>query len=149
MNKRVAGILLFVAAFAVDRATKSWALSALPQASSGAPLFSFGLRFNRGISFSLFEGSVLMGWVAPLAGIAILVLLTFRYQRLRGTPAVALLWAGTLGNAADRLLYGHVIDWFRIVLYVNMADAFLCLGALLLFVALLRPGDREGLENRT
>ncbi|MDL2264493.1 signal peptidase II [Synergistaceae bacterium OttesenSCG-928-I11] len=142
MNKRVAGIALFLAAFTIDRVTKLWALSTLPQASPTSPLFSLGLRFNRGISFSLFEGSAVAGWLAPLAGLAILAFLTFRYERLRGATAVALLWAGTLGNVTDRLLYGHVIDWFRIVLYVNMADAFLCLGALLLLVSLLRSGGR-------
>ena len=144
MNSRVGRIALFLAAFALDRATKLWALRALAPAKPGAAFLSLGLRFNRGISFSLFEGSASLGWIAPLAGIGILAALTFRYARLRKSPACALLWAGTLGNAADRLLYGHVVDWLNVGLYVNAADALLCLGALLLLVSLLFTGDREG-----
>ncbi len=139
MNRRAARLAFFISfavALAADRATKLWALSALPQASPGAPFFSLGLRFNRGISFSLFEGSAAVAWLAPLMGAAILVLLTLRCERLRATPACALLWAGMTGNAADRLLYGHVIDWFRVGLYVNLADVFLCLGAFLLAIAI-------------
>ena len=42
-----------------------------------------------------------------------------------------LLLAGSVGNLMDRLILGHVVDWFYVGVYVNLADIWLCLGFIL------------------
>ena len=54
---------------------------------------------------------------------------------------------GGLGNLYDRLVYGSVIDFIdpifvRFAVF-NPADAFICVGAALAFVALLRDEHRR------
>lgn len=124
--------LVFFAGVAIDRATKLWALSSLAGGDAAASFFSLGLSFNRGISFSLFGGSEWGGAFASLAGVCLLAFLSARFERLRRSGiAMPLLWAGTLGNLADRLIYGYVIDWLYVGVYINFADVLLCAGAML------------------
>ena len=58
-----------------------------------------------------------------------------------------LMAGGGLGNLYDRLVYGSVIDFIdpifvRFAVF-NPADAFICVGAALAFVALLRDERRR------
>ena len=58
----------------------------------------------------------------------------------------AMIIGGAVGNVIDRLLYGHVVDfllfywqdWFYPAF--NIADSFICVGAVLLVV--------DGLKNK-
>ena len=58
--------------------------------------------------------------------------------------ALALILGGALGNAIDRLLYGHVIDFLQFhwggwaFPSFNVADSAITLGAVLLIVDELR-----------
>jgi signal peptidase II len=69
---------------------------------------------------------------ASLVGAAILGILCLRYKSARSEPGAIFLWAGAIGNLADRLIYGYVIDWFYIGVYVNLADVWLCAGCLVI-----------------
>ena len=109
-------------AVAADRATKHLALSgALGE-----------LYFNRGVSFSLLDSYGPAGMITALAGLALLLLACVKSAALRSSPGLPLLWAGAASNLADRLIYGHVIDWIRVIVFMNMADLWLCLGGILL-----------------
>jgi lipoprotein signal peptidase len=121
---------LFATLATADRVTKLWALANLTEGTSDAPLLSIGLRLNRGISFSLLAGHPLAS-AAPLAAIAILAFACLRFKAIRRTPGVVFLWAGALCNMADRLMYGYVVDWLRILVYVNLADVWLVAGGFL------------------
>ena len=51
----------------------------------------------------------------------------------------ALVIAGLVGNAADRIVLGHVRDWFRIGgIVFNLADLFILAGLVLVIVAASR-----------
>ena len=130
-NKINAGI--FIAALGIDRLTKYLAVSCLasvPAGSNGHPLLS--LYFNRGISLSFFEKQASWALIATLIGICALGFACAKSRLLRTLPGVALMWAGALGNLADRLHYGCVVDWLYVGLHFNLADVWLCLGGLLL-----------------
>jgi signal peptidase II len=63
-----------------------------------------------------------------------------------------MLIAGGIGNMIDRLALGYVVDFidFRLIDFAifNGADSFVCVGAGLLILALLRDIIREGKEKR-
>ena len=102
---------------------------------------------NTGMAFSLFSGrSWLLGLVsAGCILIGWLVLRRCRLGRLSRTAAMLML-GGAVGNMADRLLRGYVVDMFE-VLFVdfaifNVADAALTVGTALMGLSLLlRPDE--------
>jgi signal peptidase II len=115
-------IYIFLLAVAADRVTKYLALSgALGE-----------LYFNRGVSFSLLDGYASVGLATALSGLALLLFACVKSAALRAAPGLPLLWAGALSNLADRLVYGYVIDWVRVIFFINLADLWLCLGGILL-----------------
>ncbi|MDR2175059.1 MAG: signal peptidase II [Synergistaceae bacterium] len=133
------GKLAFILALALDRATKCWALSSLAQYRGERAFVSLGLHFNRGISFSLLENSAHLGLTVTLAAAGLLGLLCASCGKIRSMPGMPFLWAGALGNLTDRLLYGCVVDWLRISgVCVNLADVWLCIGDLAVFVRCAR-----------
>src|SRR6266446_1333203 len=133
--------------FMVDQTTKAWAVRTLRfQVDHTIIQGFFDLVYteNRGIAFGqLQEGGSFGRWffVALAAAAAVAVLYYFfRIPRSddRVLGACALLLAGILGNLTDRVRLGYVIDF--IVLHAgqyhwptfNVADASICVGALLL-----------------
>jgi signal peptidase II len=121
---------VFIAAWALDRATKYWALSRFASYRNGERAFlSLGLHFNRGIAFSLLENYAGLSLTMTLVTVGVVGFLCARSKTLRSTPGMALLWAGAMGNLTDRLWYGYVVDWIYIFMgYVNLADVWLCVG---------------------
>jgi signal peptidase II len=125
--------IVFVILFTADRAAKLWAESNLPEATGNAVIPSLFLHRNEGISFSLLKNFPHAGLAAAIIGIAILAFLCARIAPARQSLGVIFLWAGALGNLTDRLLYGHVIDWIYIDVYINLADLWLAAGCLVIF----------------
>jgi lipoprotein signal peptidase len=122
VNRRHVGGIIFLLAVAADRATKYLALSgALGE-----------LYFNRGISFSLMDRYASAGVVSALAGMGLLLFACGKSAAFRAMPGLPFLWAGSLSNLADRLVYGHVVDWVRVIFFINLADVWLCIGGILL-----------------
>ena len=102
------------------------------------------LSHNRGVAFGLAGGSV-----APLVAFA-LVALAFVGVLLARNPAKPWMWVavglvagGALGNLADRLRQGAVIDYIEVGSWppFNLADVAITLGVLLLALIFLREGD--------
>jgi signal peptidase II len=136
----LAGAALVV--WGLDRVTKEWALSALDDRT--IELFStvrLRLVFNTGSAFGL--GSRFSPLIALVAVVVVLVLLrsgrgmTNRWA-LAGTGLVV---GGALGNLFDRVtrdgagfLGGPVVDFVDLQWWpvFNVADAAICVGAVLL-----------------
>ena len=97
---------------------------------------------NRGIIFGLFFPPTIS--IIVVSGIIIAVLLFLlgkislkgRWQKIN----LGLLWGGLLGNFFDRLWDGSVIDFinFRFWPVFNIADIAICIGAVLLFIGILK-----------
>ena len=72
------------------------------------------------------------GLIASILGIVIFGCLCLKNLSLRSGVGALFLWAGAIGNLTDRLLYGYVIDWLYIGVYINLADIWLCAGCLMI-----------------
>ena len=109
--------------------------------------FRLELHLNPGVSFGL---TPTLGWAVGLLGLAVLLGLTWASRGGTGRAGcgLALLWAGGLSNALERLFLGSVTDFFLVPLqripwvplsglYLNLADLWLFLGAVLLLLDFL------------
>lgn len=106
------------------------------------PLLNFRYGENTGINFGLFDGGADAGrWV--LIGLSLVICLALVLWIGRGQDkgammqvSAGLVIGGALGNVADRLLYGYVLDFLNMSCcgltnpYVfNLADVFIFAGA--------------------
>jgi signal peptidase II len=150
--------LLTISALIVlaDRFTKTWVAAHIPMGGA-IPVIPRILRIthwtNEGAAFSLFAESAsphLVRWV--LVGFALVLVLAVLIALVRlgdsftlTTIALALIFAGAIGNVHDRILYGSVVDFIEVHIFsyhwpdFNVADSSVVTGACLLFLDSLRP----------
>jgi len=150
--------LLLISAVVIflDRLTKTWVALHIP--TGGAiPVIPRVLRIthwtNDGAAFSLFAGSAsphtvrwtLIGF-SLLAALAVLIAMVRMGHRFTlTTVALALIFAGALGNVHDRILYGSVVDFIEVHIFTyhwpdfNLADSSIVTGACLLLLHSLLP----------
>ncbi len=88
-----------------------------------------------------------------LAALAVLVALVRLGSRITlTTVALALIFAGALGNVHDRIVYGSVIDFIEVHIFTyhwpdfNVADSSIVTGACLLLLDSLLP-KKESASN--
>lgn len=139
---------------ALDQASKAWINAHLPLGTYGRPgaisvikgFFNLVHVGNTGAAWSMLTGrSVLL---ATLAAATLLGIFFWRHalglRDRTAQVAFGLLCGGILGNLADRLVYGHVIDFidlhFGSYTYptFNLADSAICIGVLLYLIHSLR-----------
>jgi signal peptidase II len=142
------------ATLAADQATKLWALRALaahqPHAVAGSWL-RLTLAHNQGAAFGVLPQAAVYLTVAS-AVIAIAILFYARVAVAHSTlltMAVAMLLGGALGNLADRLRLGYVVDFIdlRVWPVFNLADVAVTAGVALVVVVALMPGQPNRRED--
>ena len=122
------GLLVAVAAAAVDQATKLWLLFVFDLGARGivtlTPFLDLVLTWNTGISYGLFRQEGPLGQWALLALKAIAVALLWIWlARATWRPtavALGLIIGGAIGNAIDRFAYGAVADF--VLFHVTTAE---------------------------
>lgn len=135
-----------------DRASKLWVINHLVfgEPLEVLPFFNLTLAFNKGAAFSMFHSA--SGWqnwvLGGLAAVVSLVILYWLSQSSRRewwtNFALSLVLGGAIGNAWDRLLYSHVIDFldFHVGAWhfaiFNVADSAISIGACMLLYSWLR-----------
>jgi signal peptidase II len=144
-------LLISAAVIFLDRLTKTWVSLHIPMGGA-IPVVPHFLRIthwlNDGAAFSLFADSasphtvrwVLIGFslVAALVVLFFLVRLGERFTPT--TIALALVFAGALGNVHDRIAYGSVVDFIEVHIFAyhwpdfNLADSAIVTGACLLLL---------------
>jgi signal peptidase II len=123
------------------------------------PFLDLALRWNRGISFSLFARDSALGQIAlvvlTLAVTGLLILWLFRSRSALPAVGLGLIIGGALGNAIDRVAHGAVVDYLdlhafgRHFFVFNAADAAINIGvALLILDLLLAPGAPRESKSR-
>ena len=148
-----------------DRLSKRW-VEAHIQLGGAIPVIPRVLRIthwtNEGAAFSMFAESAsphLVRWVlvgiSLLAAMAVLIALVRLGDRLTlTTVALALIFAGALGNAHDRILYGSVVDFIEVHIFsyhwpdFNVADSAIVIGACLLFLDSMLPRKTLSAEEQ-
>ena len=136
----VAMALLFLI-YAFDRYTKY--ISTLV---SGCAFFCMKRSVNYGAAFNLLQGFEWTRILLIFVAVVVLILTAYFYftvPRLRALHyGLIFLFAGTLCNMLDRLLYGYVVDWlsfsFLPVPAFNLADVSNVIGVIILIVVLLK-----------
>ena len=136
-------LLLIVGA---DQAVKYWARLSLEPVRS-MPILNGFLEFryaeNTGAAFSLLSGQ---RWFFILITVVFLaaVILIFKKQYFKAKLsyiALVLVVGGAVGNFIDRILHGYVVDMFNFTFIdfaiFNVADIFITMGGVLMFVSLL------------
>ena len=153
MKAPVLGGVVALAVVLVDQIAKIAVLSRSDQLTADStpitPFLDLSLRWNRGISFSLFARDSASAETALVAlTLAATALLAWWLRRSRtGLAAVGLglIIGGALGNAIDRIIHGAVVDYLdlhafgRHFFVFNLADAAINIGVVLLMVDLLLP----------
>jgi signal peptidase II len=154
--------LLLISALIVlaDRLTKVWVSIHIP-IGGAIPVVPRVLRIthwtNDGAAFSLFAGSAsphMVRWAligfSLLAALVVLILMVRMGNRFTlTTVALALVFAGAVGNVHDRILYGSVVDFIEVHIFsyhwpdFNLADSSIVIGACLLMLDSLLPKSRE------
>ena len=143
--------------YLVDQATKAWAMRELRSGNDRTIIngfFELVYAENPGIAFGqLQQGGNIGRWF--FAGLALAAAMAVFFYFLR-TPrnddrilgACALLLAGIAGNLTDRARLGYVIDFINVHAgsyhwpTFNIADACICIGALLLAYDLIFSGRK-------
>ena len=139
-------IFIFIAViFFFDQLTKILITKALSLHQS-VPLIRGVLHLtlvrNRGAAFGIFKDQAPLFILASLIAI-ILISVQLKKDKRKifsmYTLSLSLILAGALGNLADRLLFGYVIDFidFRIWPVFNIADSAITIGAILLGYSIL------------
>ena len=147
MKARALGVGVALAVLAADQAAKFGVLSRPDAAFAATPIAPFldlALRWNRGISFSLFTQDTAAGRAVLLAfTLVAIVLLAWWLASSRSPVSAAGLGAiigGALGNAVDRAAYGAVVDYLDLHAFgqhffvFNLADAAINIGVALLIL---------------
>lgn len=150
--------LLLISAVVVflDRLTKTLVTARIP-IGGAIPVIPHFLRIthwtNEGAAFSLFADTAspnTVRWAlttfSVLAALIVLIAMVRLGNRLTFTTvALALVFAGALGNVHDRIVYGSVVDFVEVNIFgyywpdFNIADSAIVTGACLLLLDSLRP----------
>jgi len=167
LSKKTAYLLIALTGIALDQLTK-WEILAHFQEGERLniipSLFDLTLAYNPGAAFSFLADQG--GWQKFFfLGLA-LVISAYLARAIprEGSPfraklGAAMIIGGALGNAIDRLIHGHVVDF--LLFYwkdwsypaFNVADSFICVGAVLLVLDGLfhkkqpKPTDEPTTDN--
>jgi signal peptidase II len=148
-------VVVIVAVLVADQLSKLWILGRFPvigQSLRVSDFFDIVRVANRGVSFGLFNNDAAINAVIfsllAAAIVAALVVWLFRAGGILLPAAIGLVIGGAIGNVADRLRLGAVVDFLDFHLGAwhwpafNVADAAICVGVgLMLIDGLL--GGRE------
>jgi signal peptidase II len=152
MQRRVAGYLLALIVLAADQGVKYWVLHGLHLQDGHLlvvlPVVNFVLVWNHGITFGMFAGDgakLLLATVASAVIIALCIWL-WRSKNWVSVLAIGAITGGAIGNVADRLRYGAVVDFIQAHIagvyfpwVFNIGDSAICCGvAVLMLENLLR-----------
>jgi signal peptidase II len=132
--------------FLLDQVSKYLAITMLRQGSSIPVidnLFHITLVYNTGAAFGM-----LKAWPHLFVAVSILAVAIVNYMLLRKRhvlkpaekAALCFIMAGTLGNLADRIRLGCVVDFIdlRVWPVFNIADSFITVGAVMLGWSILK-----------
>jgi signal peptidase II len=155
LARRAVSLLVpFALVIVLDRLSKIWVRATLWDPPRDLLLVPGWLELtpvqNRGIAFGFMQET---GGILSLVAVVVLGLVALRnWRQLLNAPVLlkiplGMIGGGALGNVIDRAELGYVTDFIRVPpIYLfqvfNIADASICVGAVLLAAALWL-GDRK------
>lgn len=148
-GQKLAGLALFTGVLAADQVSKWLVETTLVMGQSHqpipalAPYFQITRSANSGAAFGLFADG---GSLFLILAVVVVIALAIWYPRIAPAGhwrrvAVALVAGGAIGNALDRLEYGHVVDFIHwqipgvIANVSNLADHAIVGGVIILMLS--------------
>jgi len=150
----VAAVLLVADQLSKLGVTHGLGLDELSEALTLTPFFNLRFVANHGVSLGLLHADdnltrwALVALTAAIsAGVAVWM---FRERERQDQVALGLILGGALGNIADRVRLGYVVDFadlhfgdWRPFLVFNVADAAITIGVLVLLVRAFLMRDKR------
>jgi lipoprotein signal peptidase len=159
-GRLVLGLVLTALVLGADQGSKYWILHGLDLPARGVvpvaePVLDLTMVWNQGVTFGLLQAHGVIGQVV-LAGVAIAVVAGLFLWLRRAESAwvaasIGAIGGGALGNVADRLHYGRVVDFIHVhwgtaelfPFVFNVGDSAIVVGvAALLLESALAPRAR-------
>jgi len=153
MRDKKGYLLITIIVLVADQWTKHWAMTALKPVGLIEVIpgfFRFTYATNRGVAFSMFADSefnvrLIFAMISAVAALFVTgYLARTPAGRVRMNTSLSLLLAGIVGNLIDRVRLGEVVDFLDFHLgerytwpTFNVADAAICIGAILLALEML------------
>jgi signal peptidase II len=155
-SKGIIWVWVAIMVIGIDHYSKLWILHNLTYQDplQILSILNLTLTYNTGASFGfLHTASGWQNWllfcVQILASIFIFILLCRLPNRTRWLNiALSFILGGAIGNAFDRVMYGHVIDFLSFhfgnsyFAIFNIADSAICLGVFMLFLKWFIDGKK-------
>ena len=147
--------LLMVVLVALDQWSKLWIVKHIPLGSIHKglpPIFSLTYLRNYGAAFSILQNQQ---WFFVILTIVVVGAAIYYFIRnLNGSfwflLSLSLIISGGLGNFIDRVRLGYVVDMvhldFMDFAIFNVADSYLTVGVVMLFIVLWRQGE-DGINH--
>lgn len=119
MKSKIVGVIAIILVFALDQASKAYAIDWYSKSGATEVLKFCSLVevWNRGISFGMFgalESSNLIFTYVSLGVILMLFVLFVQSKCNKSTFCMGVVIGGALGNLADRLRFGAVYDFISL-----------------------------------
>ncbi|PWC83556.1 peptidase A8 [Azospirillum sp. TSH100] len=151
------GLIVAVVVVVLDQGSKWWILEQVmqpvPHVIEVTSFFNLVLVWNFGVSFGTFAGGgAMMPYIlSAVAAVIAVCLISWLRQAERRLVALALgfIIGGAVGNVADRLMHGAVVDFldFHVAGWhfwaFNVADSGISVGVVLLLIDGLFAGREK------
>lgn len=145
-------IIAFALMVTADQLTKLWAVFKLKSVGTFElmpGILNLTYAENTGAAFSILQGKTVFLIILPV--IVCLAIMYCLFSKRAKHPlerwSLVLILSGAVGNIIDRIMRGAVVDFFEIRLFefaiFNVADIFVTVGAVLLFVYILFVADEK------
>ena len=140
-------LLIIISIFLLDRFTKVLVINNLTLGESLSVIdgfFNITYVNNHGAAFGIMDGKVIF-----IVIVSVLIFAYLIYEIRKDshskliTTSISFVIGGLLGNLFDRVVYGHVIDFFDFNFFgydfaiFNVGDAFIVIGTILLAIGFL------------
>jgi signal peptidase II len=112
------------------------------------PFLDFTYVENTGAAFGIFQNGVLPLIIFSIILIVSLILLKKHFDDIGPLAGLGVVFVigGAVGNLYDRMVIGNVIDFidFKVWPVFNVADSFVCIGSIIICLAILRSKRKKG-----
>jgi signal peptidase II len=148
-------LVIVITVLAVDQATKTLVVRNLALFESFQPIpavvpyFQITHSYNTGAAFGFMAGTDWAGRIFFVLALVVSGVLTWTYRNLTDAQwgarlATGMVIGGALGNAIDRVIYGHVVDFIHYQIpnvisnVSNLADHAIVFGVFLMILSTWR-----------
>lgn len=159
MNKYKSIIIISIIAivsFVVDLVTKTFANNSLVVLQRNVVVNNFfyiTLCYNTGGAWSILSGNVTILIIISLIALGVVIYSMIKSKTDFYKYSSALFIGGLIGNLYDRIVYSKVIDFLDFIVFgydfpvFNVADCCICVGVVLMLIAIIREEKNDGKDR--